>query len=217
MPITIGTGLQGEATKLHGSGSWLWLFEIDIDSSTVAYVTNHDSEVTWDGKTFSPWLIETPTVPESKSVDLGTVEITASDVDQVLSGYLRQGKLIGENVRIVIAHEDQLSETTDYVSRSMVVLGASANSTAGTVTFSVGVYNWASATSGRRFIRNRCQHVYGGTACGYDKDRSGALSTCDRTFADCQAHGDNESDAGLFSAHPQRFGGFPGMPKQNRG
>ena len=216
MPTTIGTGLQTESTKIHSASPWVWLFDVVIDDSAIAYVTNHDASITWNGNTYAPWDIETPTMPETKSNDLQTVTITASDVDQVLTGYLRQGKMVGERVRIVLANSSQLSETTDYVSRSMTILGASANASGGTVTFSLGVFNWGDQTSGRRFIRTRCHHVYGDVSCGYDKARTGALSSCDRTFADCQAHGTNETSVGLLNQHPERFGGFPGLPQQNR-
>lgn len=216
MPHDIGTGQEIEAYAKNNASPWIWLFEVEVGSSEVAHLTPYDAQVTWNGDTYYPYPMSVPTVPEGKATAQSQAQITVYQVDQMLTDRLRDRELVGNKIRVRLVHADNLSET-DVIAHEMTILGASIVRDQRAVTFSVGTYNWLNKQPGRRFVRLRCHHVYGSDACGYDKDRSGALSTCERTYADCLTHGQDEASVGLFQYHPARFGGFPGMPRQNRG
>lgn len=216
MPHNIGTGQVTESQLLHSSSAWIWLFEIEVGSSEVAFITPYDDSVTFDGDTYYPYPMTIPTIPESGTTNVATTTITVYNIDDMITNRLRDNELIGNKIRVRLVHEDHLSET-DIIAHEATILGAESIREKEAVRFTIGARNWLNKIFGRRFLRNRCHHSYGGEACQYDTARSGALAACARTFVDCETHGDDEADNGLFRRHPLRFGGFRGMPKQNRG
>jgi len=216
MARTIGSGQVQESQLPHNDKSWIWLFEVEVGTSEVAYITPFDTAVTFDGDTYQPFPMTVPTVPESGSTNAVTTTLTIFNLDDMLTNRLRDDQIIGNKLYVRLVHEDHLSET-DVIAHEAVMLGAEVMREKQAVKITIGIRNWLNRIFGRRFMRNRCHHVYGSAICGYDKDRSGALATCARTFADCEAHGADEASVGLAVLHPERFGGFKGIPSQNRG
>lgn len=216
MTKSIGAGQVTESHALHSTSAWIWLFEIEVGTSDVAFITPYDAEVVFDGDTYYPYPMTIPTVPESGTTNVATTTITVYNIDDMLTNRLRDNELLGNKIRVRLVHADHLSET-DTVAHEATILGAESLRDQEAIRFIIGARNWLSKILGRRYIRNRCHHSYGSAACGYDIARSGALATCERTFADCDTHGDEEVADGLFRRHPLHFGGFRGMPKQNRG
>lgn len=216
MPHSIGPNQIEEAFKLHSTSAWIWLYEVHIGSSEVAYLTSYDEQVTFDGNTYYPYPMTDPTVPEAGTTNANTTTITVFNIDDMLTDRLRDKELQGQSLFIRLVHSDHLSET-DIIAHETTILGAESIYNGKTVRFTVGIRNWLNQIVGRRFIRTKCHHEFGGPACGYDTERAGALSSCKLTYSDCEAHGVEEAAKGFRVLHPKRFGGFVGIPSTNRG
>lgn len=216
MPHPIGAGQVEKSQKLHSDSAWIWLFEIEVGSSEVAFLTPYDEQVVFDGDTYQPFPMTVPTVPEAGTTNANSTTMTVHNVDDLLTNRLRDDELIGNKIRIRIVHEDHLSET-DIIAHEATILGAESVREQAAIKFTIGARNWINKIFGRRFLRNRCHHSFGSSACGYNTSRAGSLQLCGRTFTDCEERGDDEETNGLLRLHPRRFGGFKGLPKQNRG
>lgn len=215
MPLDLGTNLSPEALKLHSTGAWIWLFDIPISTDEIFYLAHYDANVSWNSRTYYAYPIEAPSLQDAQGTQIPTIDLTVYQIDESITDRLKDGELQGQTVTMRLVHSDHLSDATYYLERTAEVLSAQVYRDR--VVFTLGGANWLVKTMGRRFLRLRCHHVYGSDACGYDTARTGALSTCERTFADCVLHGTDESDAGLFAYHPMRFGGFKPLPRVNRG
>ena len=219
MPHEIGTALE-ETTIRNNPTAWAWLFDVDIDDDQIAYLTTNNESVTWGGNTYLPYPMTVPTIPEEQSTASETIQLTVYQIDDLLTDYLRDGVVLGGRVVLRLVHLDHLSETS-VIEHEATILGAEVARRNKTVTLTLGSHPWMSRLLGRRFLRLRCRHVYGSAACGFDVTRSGAMATCSRLYSDgstgCVEHGAEEAAAGLYQHHPARFGGFPGLPRQNRG
>lgn len=216
MPHSIGTGQLQESQLLHNDKAWVWLFEVQVGTTEVAYLTPYDQQIVFDGDTYYPYPIEVPTVPEAGTTNATTTTLKLFNIDDMITDRLRDDELMGNKIWIRLVHVDHLSET-DVIAHEATILGAELEPGNAVASITIGIRNWLNKEFGRRFLRTRCNHVYGSAICGYDKDRAGALSTCKRTYADCVLHGDDEANVGMMRQHPKQFGGYKGIPKKNRG
>lgn len=219
MPHEIGDALQ-ETTMRNNPSAWVWLLEVQIGASEVAYLTPNNTAVAWGGNTYYPYPMTVPTVPEEQTTATEIIQLTVYQIDSMLTDRIRAGEIVGSKVYLRLVHLDHLS-ATDIIEHEATILGAEVTRADRAVTITLGSHPWLSRLIGRRFLRLRCWHVYGSDGCGYDTGRTGAMATCSRLYSDgsngCVEHGDEEAAAGLFRLHPARFGGFPGLPRQNRG
>lgn len=218
MPQQLDDAIIDEALK-PDSDPWIYLFECEVGDSEVLYATPYRKEVSWGGKTWLPYPISLPTVPEDQATSVQTFDLVVADVEQALTNRLRDEELQGRMITLRVVSSANLSAGAAF-ERSAKIRAASVDRNQGTVTLKLGAKNWLEYRMGRRFQRLRCGKVYGGPHCGYDTGRSGALQTCDQTLHGangCVIHGDDEAAAGLYRAHPRNYGGEPGINRRNRG
>lgn len=215
------TNGQIQESLLQGNASaWIWLFDVEVGASEIAYLTPFDASVSYGGQTYQPYPMTVPEMPEGKETAQQTAQLTVWNIAGELTARLRDDELIGNFVTIRLVHADHLSDTSGVAHRAKI-LGAAVSRERHSVTFTIGVHNWLVRALGRRVQRNRCDKVYGSDPCGYDTGRSGAMASCSKLFTDgsngCVEHGDDEESAGLYRLHPRLFGGFEALPKTNRG
>ena len=218
MPLG-SSSLTPETTKVSSTDRFIWIFEVEVGASEVIRVADDNSNVTWNGDTYYAYPMTVPKLKDSQGTETQTLELTLFNVDNLVTDRLRDGELLGKIVTFRLVHSSSLGSSSTYlIQREATILSADVQRQF--VKLTLGGVNWLNKVLGRRFLRLRCHHVYGGPSCGYDIDRTGALATCDRTFAGsngCKVHGDDEETNGLARLHPLRFGGFPTIPKRNRG
>ncbi len=224
MSIDLSAAHLSSSQDVHSDKAWIFLFDVNVGSSEIARFTNNTTSVSWNSETYQPYPMAAPEVPEQLETNTETFSLTIFNVDQVLTDRLRDDEIQGQEITITIIHEDDIGAATFARQVTATMLAAQAERQTGAVTLTIGATNWLRTILGRRFLRLRCRHVFGlvrsdGSLgpCGYDSARSGALTTCERTYADCVAHGTDEANAGLFNAHPLNFGGEPDLPRLNRG
>ena len=229
MGRTLPNEFIDEAVKSRSTAPFIWLVELQIDSSEAVRICAYDQEVTFEGDTWYPFPFKVGTRIESSNQAIEQLSLTASNIGRAPSILLNTGLIIGKRARVLLVHSDLLSDTTAKLEGAFVVQTATARED--TVTFTLGISNPLGLPfPAERFWRTRCRFLkeYGSGRCGYDVDLPNAISatntdfdttTCDGTLGvaasgnGCKAHGFNELSNGAAQIHPERFGGAPGIPK----
>lgn len=221
MPIRdIPVEVLQEKNQLATTGRWIWLYEVDVPTDPVTRyrLVRSPEAVSFRGQTYSPFPITHAPSELGSTGDLPTVQVTVSNVSREIISTLEsyQG-LIGQPAKIILAHSFSLGDTGQPVAEEpFEIITSSAN--AASVTFNLGSRDLYEMTvPASRMMKNHCRHQYRDGACGYALATTNAnyLSTCDKTLDGpngCKVHGDSYTSAGLTPIHPDRFGGFPGIP-----
>jgi lambda family phage minor tail protein L len=220
IPLTI---LQ-EKNQLATSEQFIWLYEIEVPSAspTVYRLTRQPAAVEFEGNTFSPFPIGHDTIRRDQDGDLPSTSVTASNISREIIATLElYDGLVGQPVRIILTHS-LLTGANQLIGEEQFEV-MSSTATADAVTLTLGSANlFDSMVPKSRMTRFHCRHQYRGAACGYSLDPTSPhfISACDKTLEGlngCTVHGDSYTSAGLTPIHPERFGGFPGIPTPTTG
>ena len=153
---------------------------------------------------------------EGADGDLPTLALTVSNVSREIGGTLESyNGLIGQRVKIMLVLMTENQETSpqdplnailewDFKITSMAATAEGATAQLG----DISLYNVFMPSS--RIAKRYCRFKYRDAACGYE----GEFPTCDKSLDGpngCQAHSFDSA------AHPDRFGGFPGVPIKKAG
>lgn len=226
MPLSdIPLNILQEKNQLATTERFIWLYEIAVptDPPTMYRLTRQPEAVNHGGFTYSPFPISHDIVTRDATGDLPTTSVTASNMSREIIGELEAYEgLVGQTVRIILTHSLlDPSSSQSVIEERFEVLSSTA--TADSVTLSLGSSNlFDSFIPKARMARFHCRHQYRGPECGYALDPSNAnyLSGCDKTLNGlngCVKHGASYTAASLTPLHPERFGGFPGIPVPTTG
>lgn len=228
MPETLGTSVVATKNLLHSTSAWVWLFELDMGSSTGFRLCAHDQNITVGGLVYVAFPMTM--TAERRDIDgqLPQFEITISNVGREIVTYLEAGQVLDRTLRIKAVYSTDTATVVDF--GRVTVLRAVVGTTSATLT--VGSYILTEAPIPARYwMRGRCSFIYGGPECAFNKalaQSHAALATftaansgfdaasCDLTLAGsngCRKHGEWEAYIGQFKNHPLRFGGNPGIPR----
>ena len=196
MPDPINSALVNAKNEAHSTTPWVWLFDVDLDGTSLLSVAGHDTAVTYNGRTYAAFPIAVSGLERNSLGDLPTPTVTVTNLSREIASYL---------------------EAQGVLDAALSLDAAS---------FRLGVYQLFDAPfPSRRQMRGRCDHVYGGVECGYDLTLTNLISasapnfdiaSCDYTLDGdngCIKHGLNEVAHGRPKNHPKRFGGHIGIPK----
>jgi lambda family phage minor tail protein L len=203
--------------KLNDTDTWIALFEVSVSDTEVFRLTNNETAITWNSQQFSPFPIDFESFEETSSGDLPYLNVAVGNVDQMLTGYLEnQNGLLDREVVIRIVHTGNLSSNIAAIESKLIIRATSVNDS--TVTFKLSHHPFFEVNfPHQRYMRHRCRHQFKSAECGWDQTKSSTTSTtCDKTLDGpngCVFHG-NLYDAGETKVHPDRFGGFPGVPRR---
>ena len=218
-PSPIPGSAFAEKNKLATGARFIWLYEIEVPTATATRyrLTSNPDSVTFRGNTYSPFPIAHSEVKQDSEGNLPTITMTVSNVSrEVIATLENHAGLIGQPVRIMLVHELSLLTNDAVIEQDFKITGSTANDQS--VTAQLGdISLYESTVPGHRMMRLYCRHQYRSADCGYSVDSAHAnyLSTCDKTLNGpngCEVHGTSETAAGVTKVHPDRFGGFPGIP-----
>lgn len=214
------------ARQLRDEAPWVWLFELEVptDPPTRYRLTNSQTAIQFgtdsDGAaiTYSPFPIVHGGVSEDGEGNLPSLKVQIGGASLEMSATLdTYGGLEGQPVVVRLVSTADLADVTSQIRFDGVVTECVV--TAERVELTIGSYDVTRLqVPGRRYMRNHCRYRYGGPECGYDLTNATLLAAfprCAKTLAACRLHGDAEDDAGLPILHPERFGGFPGIPRRS--
>ena len=228
MARPLSSAVRAHKDSLSSLTPWVWLYEIEIPTSTPTRYrfARHNTSITFLGNEYVPFPVGHAVTTENAKGDLPTVTMTISNLGRELAANLESyDGLVGQPVRIMLVSLSDLDSSSPAVEETYEI--RSVSSTDSQVSASLGTYNALRATfPAQRAIRDHCRHVYRSAECGYSLSSTDAqfLSSCDKSFDGvngCVAHGlseKNSTEAGGAAGtdpglHPQRFGGYPGIPR----
>jgi lambda family phage minor tail protein L len=220
MPLpNIPIALLQEKNQLATNERFIWLYEIEVptDPITVYRLAKQTEAIEFNGHTFSPFPISHDTINRDRAGDLPSTSLVVSNMSrEVISTMEQYDGLVGQTVRIYLTHSLMVASNQYVAEETFEVLTSSA--TAESVSLSLGSSNlFDSKIPKQRMMRFHCRHRYQSPECGYALPSTDGnyLASCDKSLSGpngCEAHGASYTAAGLTPLHPDRFGGYPGIP-----
>lgn len=210
-----------EKNLLATGQRFIWLYEIEVptDPPTRYRFVRDQTPVDFRDNVYSPFPITHSETRSDAKGNLPTITLTVSNVTREIVSVLNTyNGLVGQPARIILTHHLALPTNHsvwehDYQLRDTTIDEEAVSATLGDVNI------YAAKIPNQRMMRFYCRHQYMDANCGYAVDLGDVnyLPTCDKSLSGangCNAHGISEVLAGLPELHPERFGGFPGIPEQ---
>lgn len=213
--MTEAAALQSARLTLNTSSTWAELWTVQVSDSTARRVTSNTESITFDGHTFTPYPISRTEITRGSKGEITSASVVVPCLST--QDYSRLSDLRGRRVTLQQVNTATLGDSSNCYQYVFVVQSVVVRDFLATVILGQTNLNTISIPA-QRINRTRCRWLpaYGGTECGYDTTRSGALSSCDGTLNGangCTAHGTDEVAAGRARLHPLRFGGEPDVAK----
>lgn len=98
---TLASEVVSGLHALNQRGAWAYLLEITVDSSSKEYLTTHPTAITYQNITYSPFPIVIGEKNETVKPEMKVFQITVANIDRRIASYLENGKLLGNNVKIM--------------------------------------------------------------------------------------------------------------------
>lgn len=219
--------LERHRSTLEGDSPFVWLFEVQVPTTpaTRYRLTNHTTKVRFGLDSagqpleYDPFPIAIGDIDATKDGDLPEIQVVVSNITRELGSAvdlydgLQGAPVVIRTVNLATLLDTSAEIRTDTVIRSSQVRAES-------VTFTLSAYNLLDERVPKfRFTRNNCPFLYGGARCGYPIPTSptgvvgGGFATCPKTVEACTVRGEDEVARSLPEQHPERFGGWPGLPR----
>ena len=221
----IPPALMAEKNLLASSEEWLWLYEVEVPTSppTMYRMVRSTAQVEFRGNLYYPFPIGHSVSREDSTGDLPSVSLTISNVTREVMAVLEEHSgLIGQPVKIICTTRGSAGGSDGAMSESLFkIMGTKATDSAISVSLSdTPLYD--TQFPAQRMMRNYCRHQYRSAGCGYivHPSDSNFVATCDKSLSGpkgCEMHGASEAAALIAVVHPERFGGFPGIPAATMG
>lgn len=233
MPVNLAQQFIDEIEKPQGSSALVWLLELEIavpyqvGPTTIPGVifraANYPSEIVWPPSdpngpiTWYPFNFGFTPIEQNSEGDLPQVELTVDNSTRTLMRYLHTGNGFEGNLcKLYLVPEDALTVAhPNHVFQlwELAIAGTVANDEV--VSFRLENPNYFTLRRPQdRYVAGRCRWAFGSEECGYIKNVIAAYQTCPKTLDACIARGQDHAARGLPVVHPDRFGAFPGIPRQ---
>lgn len=220
--IQVTSAVLAEITQMVSTGPWLVLYDVHLNSTSVAYLVGNPEPITFPasgGRLYQPFPITFNGIEVDSEGTLPTMSVTVSNVTREIQVYLNNMDVVDRDVIVRFVHSDHLSSEDDAIVQRFTVTNAT--SSLNQVDLRLGLAPFHDIPFPRmRMVRNRCQHRYRGPVCGFAGTfpSTRGVDWCSKLLngADgCRAHGVYEAENRLPVIHPGRFGGAPGLPRRN--
>ncbi len=208
----LSEGLRREKNRLESTGAWVELVALQMnDAGDMLRVCNQATNVEFRGHTYFASGVSRDQLKEDSEGDLTSLRVGIANVSSEIEEFMEAYEgFRNQPCTLYLVHTDHLDGGDAAWELHYVVEDSEINDSVAFVT--LGHANPQKQPILDRFIRSRCRWRYKSRECGY----TGSLATCDLSLAGtngCTVHGDDEVANGQRRKHPQRFGGFPGIPR----
>lgn len=107
---TLPADFTRESLRQHHTLPWIWLYSIELEATTIAsptaQLTSTDEEITFGGKTYSPFPISHEPIRQDSSGNLPQTALTFSNATREFIRFLETGDgLVGNPVEITLTHK----------------------------------------------------------------------------------------------------------------
>ena len=219
---------QQHRNQLRDESPWVWLYEIEIPSSPVTRLrlTNHDALIEFgtdsngDAIPYYPFPIIHAGIRATAAGDIPTLDVTVANISREVGRLVEQyDGLSGAKAKVFLLNMADIANTAAHISDDSSEV-RTVRVSAESCTFSLSAYSlYRAKFPPDRHVARHCGWQYGGDQCGYalvagaTNTVGGGFDFCRKTLAQCQQRGDDESARSVTVLHPDRFGGFLGVPK----
>lgn len=200
---TTATALKVAKNALESTDSWLWLLEVQLDSSTTLYLARSTERVTFDSQDYEAFPFSLGEIREDAEGNLSGLDLAVHDFTDEIRHTLDDFDLDDNDVTLRIVHSANLASASATIDETFSIKRIRGKDRQ--IVFTLGHANFlAEPFPKRRLLRNRCGWVgqfKASDTCGY----SGAEPTCDGTL---------EGDDGCRAkSNVPRFGGAPALAR----
>lgn len=228
MPRSVSPIATAHKNQLDSEFPFIWLFELQTnDDPPQRYrLTNFTRQVAWGEDSSGSAIIYYPApvthsgIEQGSDGDLPTISVTVptGGLFEIAIAVEKHNGFVGNSGRIVIISSIDIENPVAVMDQPTTVTDCSMDSKA--ITLRMSAYNvYRLQAPPFLYAKRNCRWIFGSAECGYNLNASGAAySSCERTLAACTLRGDDE-DANVnvgTRQHPDRFGGFPGVPRPRR-
>jgi phage-related protein len=207
---------------------FLWLYGIRVpegENGKEIRLARSNADVTFDELddgtpiTWQAASVENSDFTVDSKGGLPSFEITIADARHAIGQKIEDWNYLTKPpapVRVLIVHQDLLDDPGHAIALRFRVSQLTVNSDA--VTARLSTYNFFQVQYPQdRVLRQQCRFTYGGKRCGFKIDDWDPglfqLGPCEQTLEACEARGIYEASIGESVIHPERFGGFRGVPR----
>lgn len=224
MPLSIPTAYSEFIEEPHQTSPWIWLWEFYLDvppaptPARVVRITPYPEAVEWppgSGISYKPVAMTQGEIETNSEGSLPSLEVSIDNTTRFLMNELENVDLEGNPAKVTLLNQRTELDPNTFIDWDFVISAASANREAVSIRLELpNLFERESPTD--RYNAARCRYKrFGGPECGYVINSAAAFTSCPgRTVDECTARGDDEVARGLPRQHPERFGGFPGIPIQ---
>jgi len=215
MTRTLTQNLIDEGQKQHNPLPWLWLYEIELEKTTInrtiARLVNYKAVVSWQSKNWYPFPVGHEAIEEDTEGNLPQLNLTIANVRRDWVRWLQVSQGMANLLATIhLVHMAHLG-TGDGLSQTFQIRGGAATDEAITLTLEMPNY-FNIPIPKDIFARNRCRWRFKSGECGY----RGSNTHCTKALFGtdgCIYHGADERANGRPVLHPRNFGGFPALPR----
>lgn len=224
MPQPLSQAVFEAAQRLDSIDPFIWLYELEVPTTPQTryrFAGRYPEQVTFRGNIYYPFPCSHSETTENTDGDINQTSLTVGNISQQIVTTLEtHGGFVGQPCRMLLVNRLDLASGNPVIEQDFTVRETAYNDEA--VTLQLAVYNpYRTHFPSLRLMRGHCRFMYRGPGCGYSVPvSSGGLATCDKSYDGpngCVVHGENEVAQGHTQSHPERFGGFQGIPRQITG
>lgn len=210
----LSSAVVTQTHKQQASTPWVWLITVWVEQSATQLqpfrCTTHDADITWDGNTYRPFPVKMAQIGADASGNLETTRLQLANITRAINRYAETNRGSTGNEVWLTGLSASTLNPADGRTYKLSIITTSLD------------HQWVTLDLGqpqffRRQVpaeihtRGRCANTYKGPVCKY----RGSLGTCDKTLADCIAHGDDEVANSLPRMHPRQFRAFPAISRRS--
>lgn len=188
-----------EKNKKENQPIYLYTVEDYDGASNDLNFAGYDTDITFDGITYSRFPISHEQIGENTQGEIDVVRVIVSNITRLIQGYLELYDFRGKKVTIKTVFANQLGDSDVYLNSIYYIDSYSANQDKVTFELTSKFDVLDLELPARRYSRNYCAWKFKSTECGY----SGGETECNKTLTRCRV-----------LANQERFGGFPSVPSR---
>lgn len=205
--------------KVHGDVAWAWCWSIPLHlppgpaGRPYLFATNYHSPLVL-GVTYYPYPMKVGIVEEDSEGNLPTFELALSNHKRSIAEYFEtvpsKESMMGKGVTGFLVNVDTPG---DFMTFGFEIEQATLGDEWVVLRMESPRF-FQHRIPQDRFNPHRCRWRFGGEECGYVVNAVAAFTTCSKDIDACVARGNDHVARNLPRLHPERFGGFKGIPQQ---
>ena len=197
MPRTTNAEFKDQKNSATNQPIYLYTIDDYDGSSNDLNFAEYDTDITYDGITYTRFPISHETISGNTEGSIDTVVVSVSNISRLIESYLEDYDLRGKKVTIKTVWANKLADASAYMDDIFYIDKYTASQDAVSFTLTSKFDLLSVQIPSRKYSRNYCSWVFKSTECGY----AGGETTCSKTKQRCKV-----------LANYTRFGGFPSIP-----